>query len=139
MIYSKVLELYLPARQWSPFRKLVKRKGDVISGLVGSFILVILSPVLSLSFGRFWDIRRIYSFLPRLFKWKVILFLRPILYFGLWFLAQKVLSYTANLQFPWTPCLSGSTPVSSPYTLYLISILSSFLEAIQPVYDFPQK
>ena len=40
MIYSKVLELYLPARQWSPFRKLVKRKGDVISGLVGSFILV---------------------------------------------------------------------------------------------------
>ena len=55
MIYSKVLELYLPARQWSPLRKLVKSKGDVISGLVGSFILVILK---SCSQFEFWEVLR---------------------------------------------------------------------------------
>ena len=128
MIYSKVLELYLPARQWSPFRKLVKRKGDVISGLVGSFILVILK---SCSQFEFWEVLRYTAnlqFPSQAFQVESNPVSSPYTLF--WFVILS--SKGSELYGEFTVSLNTlpKWKYSCFFAVYSVSILSSFLEVL---------
>ena len=73
------------------------------------FWFVVLS---SISFGRFWGIRQIYSFLFTLPSEKY----SCLFVYTLFWKFREVLSYTAKLQFPSHSAWVKSIPVSSPYT-----------------------